>query len=144
MKNIAGELQGIWRNEKIKSRQRSREKEILEGDQNTSYFHAMANKRRRKKQIVSLEGPDGEVNDTKGIIDIVVHYYKNLFEAESLMDISLSDDFWNPSEMVTDAHNSELDKEFSEKIKEAVFGSYAKVAPGPDAFRFFSIKSSGS
>jgi hypothetical protein len=89
------------------------------------------------KHIVSLEGPDGEVNDTKGILDIVVHYYKNLFGAESLMDISLSDDFWNPSEMVTDAHNIKLDKEFSEKeIKEAVFGSYAEGAPGPDGFSF--------
>jgi hypothetical protein len=36
----------------------------------------MANKRRRKKQIVSLEGPHGEVNDTKGIIGIAIHYYK--------------------------------------------------------------------
>jgi hypothetical protein len=53
MKNIAGELQGIWRNEEIKSKQRSREKEILEGDQNTSYFHAMGNKRRRKTYCFS-------------------------------------------------------------------------------------------
>jgi hypothetical protein len=53
----------------------------------------MANKRRRKKQIVSLEGLDGEVTDTKGIIDIAVHYYKNLFGAEPLMGISLSNDF---------------------------------------------------
>jgi hypothetical protein len=97
----------------------------------------MANKRRRKKKIVSLEGPNGEVNDTKGIIEIAIHYYNSLFGAESLMDISLSDNFWNPSEMVTDAHNSELDKEFSEKeIKEAVFGSYAEGAPGPDGFSF--------
>jgi hypothetical protein len=53
------------------------------------------------------------------------------------MDISLSDDFWNPSEMVTDVHNRELEKDFSEKeIKEAVFGSYAEGAPGPDGFSF--------
>jgi hypothetical protein len=137
MKKIAGELQKIWRNEEVKARERSRKKEILEGDQNTSYFHAMANKRRRKKQIVSLEGPDGMVNDTEGMIDIAVNYYKQLFGAETMMDISLSSDFWNPSELVSEAHNSELDREFSEEeVKATVFGSYAEGAPGPDGFSF--------
>jgi mannosylglycoprotein endo-beta-mannosidase len=82
MKTIADELQKIWRNEEIKSRQRARERDILEGDQNTKYFHAMANKRRRKKQIVSLEGPSGEVTTSEGILNIVVDYYKTLFVAE--------------------------------------------------------------
>jgi hypothetical protein len=109
----------------------------LEGDQNTSYFNAMANKRRRKKHIVSLEGPNGEVNDTEGMIDIAVNYYKQLFGSENMMDINLSSDFWNPIELVSDARNSELDKEFSEEeVKAAVFGSYAEGAPGPDGFSF--------
>jgi hypothetical protein len=95
----------------------------------------MANKRRRKKQIVSLEGSSGEINDTEGILDLDVQYYKNLFGAETLMDINLSDDFWNPYEMVTDAHNSELDREFSEEeVKVVVFGSYDEGASGPDGF----------
>jgi mannosylglycoprotein endo-beta-mannosidase len=137
MKTIADELQKIWRNEEIKSRQRARERDILEGDQNTKYFHAMANKRRRKKQITSLDGPSGEVNTTEGILNIAVDYYKSLFGAESRMDIDLSDNFWNPNELVSDVHNSNLDKEFSEKeIRDAIFGSYAEGAPGPDGFPF--------
>jgi hypothetical protein len=144
MKNIAGELQKIWRNEEIKARQRSREREILEGDQNTSYFHAMANKRRRKKQIVSLDGPDGEVNDNAGMIGIVVQYYKKLFGAEEMMDINLSNYFWNHEEMVSVAHNNELDRDYSEEeIKAAIFGSYAEGAPGPDGFSFLFYQNFG-
>jgi mannosylglycoprotein endo-beta-mannosidase len=137
MKSIAGELQKIWRNEEIKSRQRARERDILEGDQNTKYFHAMANKRRRKKQIVSLEGPSGEVTTTEGILNIAVDYYKSLFGSEARMDIDLSEDFWNPNELVCESHNINLCKEFFEKeIRDVVFGSYAEGARGPDGFPF--------
>jgi hypothetical protein len=84
-----------------------------------------------------LEGADGMVNDTEGMINIAVNYYKQLFGAEPMMDISLSNDFWNSSEVVSEAHNSELDREFSEKeVKAAVFGSYAEGVPGPDGFSF--------
>lgn len=47
----------IWRVEEIKIRQRSRDRDILEGDRNTTYFQAIANHRSRKKGLISSRVP---------------------------------------------------------------------------------------
>jgi hypothetical protein len=60
------------------------------------------------------------------------------------MDIDLSDNFWNPTELVSESHNTNLCKEFSKKeIRDAVFGSYAEGALGLMGSLFYSINISG-
>jgi hypothetical protein len=84
-----------------------------------------------------LQGDAGMVEDNKGMLDIDVKYYKDLFCKESCLDIDMMGDVWDPEDMVSQEHNDMLNAAFSEKeVKEAIFGSYAEGAPGPDGFSF--------
>jgi len=51
MNEVKKELEHIWKIDEIKAKQRSRDKNIKEGDRNTSYFQALANQRKRKKKL---------------------------------------------------------------------------------------------
>jgi hypothetical protein len=57
-RKVAKDLENIWALEEIKARQRSRDRDILEGDRNTTHFQAVANQRSRRKRL-GLEGPSG-------------------------------------------------------------------------------------
>lgn len=71
------------------------------------------------------------------MMEIAVDFYKNLFKKENRDDISLEENFWGEEDLVTNEENDFLEKPFSEEeIKEAVFGSYAEGAPGPDGLPF--------
>jgi hypothetical protein len=59
LKEFSDELSKIWALEEIKIRQRSRERDIVEGDRNTAYFQAVANQRQRRKLVYGLMGPNG-------------------------------------------------------------------------------------
>lgn len=94
MKEVADMLKRIWALVEIKARQRSRDREILEGDRNTTYFQAVANQKNRKKRIEALEGPNGIVQDDQGMMKIAVDFYKDLFRKERRKNISLGENFW--------------------------------------------------
>jgi hypothetical protein len=137
MREIAKKLKHIWALEEIKARQRSRDRDILEGDRNTAYFQAVANQRSRRNIIDGLEGPNGIVEDELGMMKIAVDFYKNLFKQECRGDISLGESFWSEEEKVTTEENNILLAPFTEKeIKEAIDSCYAEGAPGPDGLPF--------
>lgn len=81
-REVEKELEKIWALEEIKARQRSRDRNLLEGDRNMAYFQAIANYRSRKKRVDCLEGPNGLVYNQKGTMAIAVDFYKKLFAQE--------------------------------------------------------------
>jgi hypothetical protein len=68
----------------------------LEGDENTRYFHSVANGRLRKKLIHSLVQDGGTIEGHKNLKSYITNYYKGLFsslkEVKFSMDETQTDD----------------------------------------------------
>lgn len=90
---LESQLEKIWHLEEIKAKQRSRDRNIKEGDRNTAYFQALANERSRRKKVDCLESPVGLVYDQKRKMEVAVKFYKDLFAKESDSGVRVGPDF---------------------------------------------------
>lgn len=61
---------------------------------NTAYFQAVANQSRKKK-IDCLEGSNGLVYDHKGMEEVAVDFYKNVFAKDEESGAKLTQEFWD-------------------------------------------------
>ena len=96
-----------------------------------------ATKKEEKKSIAALQGDNGLVTNNKDMLKLAVEFYNKLFGHEEKLDIHLYGSFWEVEDLITEEENDLLVAPFSEEeIREAIFGSYADGAPGPDGFPF--------
>jgi hypothetical protein len=93
LKEVAREIEKIWVIEEIEARQRCRDRNILERDRNTAYFHAGASERYRKKRIECILGPQGLVYENSDILKVGAKFYKKMFRREERGACSLRSDF---------------------------------------------------
>jgi hypothetical protein len=130
-------LDDIYLEEESYWKARSKDQWLREGDLNTSYFHKIASNRKKKNLILNME-IDGEQCESLPLIEAhIINYYKQLFGEAPDKQARLNSDFWEHSYLISESDRMELEKSFTElELKEAVFGSEASGAPGPDGFSF--------
>jgi hypothetical protein len=126
-------LMHLYAAEEAYWQKRGGEKWVLEGDANTAFFHSVANGRRRKKIITSLQEGGVVVEGVEEIKKVVTEYYKKLFGSVPAPDIHLSEDVWPEGRKISSAENEALTADFSdEEIEETIKELKNNTAPGPD------------
>jgi hypothetical protein len=117
--------------EGIKLKQRARDKFILDGDENSRYFHLLAKYKRRKLKIMTLTHEDKVAQEEDEINHLATSFYKNLFGPSQESSISLSH---LNMKMLDDTDRDSLTRLFDmEEIREVVFSLKHNRAPGPDS-----------
>jgi hypothetical protein len=118
IKQIYAEMQNLWLKEKIKARQRSRDRDIKKGDQNVAYFHVVANQMIRKCLVHSLDRPEGLSQDNTEKMKISTDFYRNLFKKKDPSECHLANDFFFLEKKINLEHNHDLEVHFSvEEVK---------------------------
>jgi hypothetical protein len=112
---------------------RSHEQRLLKNDNNTEFFHRIANGRKRKNTIFSLQGEDGLVEGDENLVSLETKYYKELFGPSTCFNIPLNRDLWGEEEKVSVNENDSLCKPFSEiEVKYALSQMEHNKVVGPD------------
>jgi hypothetical protein len=101
---------------------RSHETWLLKGDNNTEFFHRVANGKKRKQTFFSLMGGDIQVVGTDDLLRHALDFYKALFGPGCGDAFDLDPELWFPEDRVIDEENLDLTKEFcEEEIRKAMF-----------------------
>jgi hypothetical protein len=133
--HLEDELMQILYAEEEYWRQRGCQNWLLQGDANTAYFHAIANGRRRKCAIRSLQSEEGEITGQTTIQEHIYKFYMGLMGAEDPKFISLHSNCWTGDEKVSAEDNAALALSFSrEELEVVLAGTKTATAPGPDEF----------
>ncbi|XP_039144849.1 uncharacterized protein LOC120282161 [Dioscorea cayenensis subsp. rotundata] len=131
--HLRTELGAILKQEETYWKQRARMTWFKEGDENTKFFHLVANGRRNRNFIPWVLRDNVRVEDFEGIGRTFTSFYQNLYGTEQTYRHRIN---WTTLLGSKGMHNlSNLDAPFTlEEIKVAVFGMRADKAPGPDGF----------
>ena len=125
----------LLREEEIKWYERAKVKTLLQGDNNTHFFHLVANGKHRKQHIFRLEQENGIIVGDNNLKNYITNYYKNLFGQPEANNFSLVESRIEDIPQVSAEKNIRLTSPFTEEeVKQTVFQMEHNKAPGPDGF----------
>ena len=125
----------LLREEEIKWYERAKVKTLLEGDDNTRFFHLVANGRHQKQHIYKLENDQGVVIGDDQLKKHITQFYKNFFVTPDVSEITLMENQILDIPQVSQEENDVLISEFTKtEVKDVVFQMEHNKAPGPDGF----------
>lgn len=107
------DLVGIYSMEEVMWQTRGGEKWLLEGDANTGYFHGVANGRKRKCFIRSLEEDGILITETQALQQHITDFYKHLFHSGPQSKLKLHPELWGTCSRISEEENIELTRPFS-------------------------------
>jgi hypothetical protein len=132
----------LYQREEVYWRQRSRVRWTLQGDANRAYFHAIANGRRRKCAILSLQTPDGPIVEKNAIQAHVYNFYRELTGTKEPQFLTLVEGLWAVDNCVSPEENIKMAITFSEwELDEVLAQTKTETAPGPDGLPVAFFKS---
>jgi hypothetical protein len=127
------ELEEIYTYKESIWQKRCSERWVLQGDANTGFFHSIANGRRRKCTIHSLEIEEGEISEPENLRKHIEGYYKMLFGIEERGALRLEEKFWETEGSLLEAEAASLVEPFSEQeIKTTLDDMNTNSAPSPN------------
>ncbi|KAK1314858.1 hypothetical protein QJS10_CPA06g01033 [Acorus calamus] len=124
-------MMGLLSMEEAEWRLRSRATWLKEGDNNTAFFHKIANQRRRKNRIGAVKVGQERFVEESQIRSIFLMHFKASFRASRGKKLQWVDE---ALKKLSPEWISKLEYPFSvEEIKRGVFGMEGDCAPRPDA-----------
>ena len=92
-KNADDFIARLRRDEEAKWAQRAKVKHVQQGEDNTRYFHLIANGKHRKKGIFQLEQDEGTIVGESNLRTFISEYYKRLFGPPAPNNVTLDESF---------------------------------------------------
>ena len=125
----------LLREEEMKWALRAKVRAIVQGDNNTIFFHLIANGKHRKKIITQLEQDEGTIIGHENLKVYISEYYRSLFGAPEENMIYLDETNVQDIPQLNEQENEVLSARFTEQeVYDAIVQMKHNKAPGPDGF----------